>query len=264
MKSPSKRTKRLMAFAPALIVMCATAYVASGVSVVGTATGADAGVQATVAGSITTDAQLIDNANCTGAGSETDNAGAMLSGAAGDWANTLEQTNGCTLEFATNSAKGAVVTYNNAFNAIGDPDVFFCLDGDANLTDTVVTRDCSTDNTRAENAGDGVAIGNASDQFGLALTGLTGGGSADLQSGAYVAGAGLDGAGATATPVATPGTSDAVWYGITKASKGLCHTKLPDSTDAACTFKFGGSGEGATQASGRYYGRASFVITANP
>lgn len=263
MKPTRKRATRLLAFGPAFVMICVTAYVASGASVVGSATGAEAGVQATVTSSITSDADLINNANCTGAGSETDNAGASLSGGAGAWTTTLQQTDGCTLEFSTNSANGAVVTYNNAFDAAPDPDVFFCLDGDANLTDTVVARNCSADNTRAENAGSGVAIADGSDLFGLALTSLSGGGAADLQSGAYVAAAATDGPGATGAPVATPTTASPVWYGITKASQGLCHTKSSHVTEAACGFKFGGSGEGATQASGRYYGRAEITLTVN-
>jgi hypothetical protein len=35
-------------------------------------------------------------------------------------------------------------------------------------------------------------------------------------------------------------------------------------TSASCTFKLGGSGEGATQGAGTYYGRALLTITQNP
>ena len=175
MKSTRKRATRLMAFGPALVMICVTAYVASGASVVGSASAVStAGVTATVATAGSSDPDVSDP-SCAG---ETSAAGEAL---AAGWESALRTTGGCMLSFWTNDPQGATVSYANDF-ADG---TFFCIDTDPGVG---VTRDCSADNTRAENVAAGGAIANGDDEFGIALTGLSGGGNVTNGSGAVAAG----------------------------------------------------------------------------
>jgi hypothetical protein len=251
MKLPTKRTRRLLAFGPALVVICTTAYVASGVSVIGSASAVStAGVSGTVstAGSVDPD---VSDGSCTG---EQLAAGEALPGT---WESTLQTTNGCMLTFWTNNGSGATVSYAN--DNPGSP--FFCLDPTpGELIDT--DRVCGTDNQNVDDApvvAGGAAIANGSDRFGIALTAITGGaGGTDATNGS--------GAEPKGTVVASPGVADAVWWPITAAAQELCETTTSNTsgTLANCTFKMGGSGEGATQGAGPYYGRAVLTITQNP
>ncbi|MCW2921991.1 MAG: hypothetical protein JWL76_1865 [Thermoleophilia bacterium] len=243
MKPTRKRATRLMAFGPALVMICVTAYVASGASVVGSASAVStAGVQGTVstAGSADPD---VSSATCAGenaAGGEALGAG---------WESSLTMTNGCLLTFWTNNGNGATVNYADDYGGT----TFFCKDGTPGGT-ADATRICGTDNQNVDQVPAGGAIANGSDKFGIALTAVSGGGGA------------TNGTGATAAPVATPGVTDAVWWPIDAATRQLCKTTASNTsgTLANCTFKMGGSGEGATQGAGTYYGRALLTITQNP
>jgi hypothetical protein len=241
MKSSRKRMTRLLAFGPAFVMICVTAYVASGASVVGSASAVStAGVTGTVATAGSTDPDVTD-ATCTG---ENSVSGEAL---AATWTSTLQTTDGCKLSFWTNNATGATINYSDTFGAAAA--AFFCIDPTPG-TGTPGDRDCSTDAKRADDVPAGGAIGNASDKFGIALTSLGGGA--------------VNGTGATGTPVASPATTDAVWYPIS-ATAELCKTTVSNTsgTPADCTFKLGGSGE-ATQGAGTYYGNATLTITQNP
>ncbi|MCB0879817.1 MAG: hypothetical protein KDC46_12665 [Thermoleophilia bacterium] len=238
----TRRTRRLLAFGPALVAICITAYAASGVSVVGSASAVStAGVSGTVATAGSSDPDVSDG-SCSG---ETAVAGEALTAG---WESNLTTTNGCLLSFWTNNATGATVSYADDHGGT----TFFCLDPTPGVTPG--DRDCSADNKRVENAGSGVAIANGSDLFGIALTALSGGGGV------------TNGTEATGTPVVNPGTGDAVWWGITSSAQDLCTTTTSNTSGslANCTFKMGGSGEGATQGAGTYYGRAVLTISQNP
>jgi hypothetical protein len=241
MKSTRKRMTRLLAFGPALVLVCATAYVASGASVVSSATAVStAGVTGTVATAGSSDPDVTD-ASCAG---ETSVGGEAL---AATWTSTLQYTNGCLLSFWTNNATGAHVDYVDTFGAAAP--AAFCLDPTPGVA-TPGDRDCSTDAKRADDSGAGAAIANGGDAFGIALTALGGGAT--------------NGTGATAAPVANPTTASAVWYPIS-ATAELCKTTVSNTsgTPATCQFKIGGSGE-ATQGAGTYYGNATLTITPNP
>ena len=241
MKSTRKRMTRLLAFGPALVLVCTTAYVASGASVVSSATAVStAGVTGSVATAGSADPDVSD-ASCAG---ETSAGGEAL---AADWTSTLRYTDGCQLSFWTNNATGATVNYADTFGAAAA--AFFCLDPTPG-TATPGDRDCSTDPKRADDAGAGTAIANGSDAFGIALT--------------AVANGATNGTGATGAPVANPTTASAVWYPIS-ATAELCKTTTSNTsaTAATCQFKIGGSGE-ATQGAGTYYGNATLTITQNP
>lgn len=242
MKSPRKRTARLLAFGPALVMICVTAYVASGASVVGSATGATAGVEGTVATAGSSDPNVSD-ASCAG---EQTTAGEAL---AAGWEASLTQTDGCLLTYWTNNATGASVNYRDDHGGA----TFFCTDPTPG-TDPL-DRICGTDNRNVDNVLAGnTAIANGSDQFGIALTAVSGGGGATT------------GSGSTGTPVLAPTTASAVWWPITASAQQLCRTTSSNTstTLANCTFRLGGSGEGATQGAGTYYGRAALTITQNP
>lgn len=249
MKSPRKRTARLLAFGPALVMICVTAYVASGASVVGTATGAaTAGVSGTVATAGSSDPDVSD-ASCTG---ETSSGGEAL---AAGWESSLTQTNGCLLSFWTNNGTGATVNYADDHGGA----TFFCYDPTPG-NETTPDRQCGTDTRNVGNVLANSAIANGSDQFGIALTAVSAGTatSTDATNGA--------GAEPEASIVAAPTTTDAVWWPITAAAQELCKTTTSNTstTLASCTFRLGGSGEGPTQGAGTYYGRAALTITQNP
>lgn len=243
MKPTRKRATRLMAFGPALVMICVTAYVASGASVVGSASAVStAGVTGSVATAGSSDPD-VSSATCAG---ETSTTGEAL---AVGWESALTMTDGCDLTFWTNNGNGATVNYADDYGGT----TFFCIDGaPGGLADA--SRVCGTDNQNVGNVVAGGAIANGADAFGIALTAVSGGGGA------------TNGTGATGTPVATPTTADAVWWPITAATQQLCRTTTSNTstTLANCTFKLGGSGEGATQGAGSYYGRAVLTITQNP
>lgn len=242
MKPTRKRATRLMAFGPALVMICVTAYVASGASVVGSASAVStAGVTGTVATAGSSDPD-VSSGTCSG---ETSATGEAL---AAGWESALTMTDGCQLTFWTNNGNGATVNYADDYGGA----TFFCLDPTPGGTG--VGRVCGTDNQNVDNTPAAGAIANGSDRFGIALTAVSGGGGA------------TNGTGATGTPVATPGVADAVWWPITAATQQLCRTTGSNTsgTLANCTFKLGGSGEGATQGAGSYYGRAVLTITQNP
>lgn len=228
MKPSRKRVARLLAFGPAVIMVCVTAFVASGASIVGGATAASTvGVSGSVSSTFSTDPGL------TGCADET-----LTS-----FASAFAASNGCQISFTSNNATGAEVVFDNNNTGVGQSEAFFCSDADG--AGTTYTRSCSTDASRLENlVGKGNAI--AADTFGLALTAVGGGGSSLTTS----AGSGVSAA--DATPLAT----DLIWAGVPAqgAAVQLCSLAEPNSTTSTCDFVFGGQGEGATQGAGDYTG----------
>ncbi len=229
MKPTRKRATRLLAFGPALVLMCVTAYVASGASVVGSASAVStAGVTGTVstAGSADPD---VSSGTCAG---ETAVGGEAL---AANWETTLTMTNGCLLTFWTNNGNGATVNYVDDYGGT----TFFCKDG-APGGAADATRICGTDNQNVDNEGGDHLIANGGDEFGIALTALSG--------------PAVSGAHAAAVPVANPTTTDAVWWGVTNSARELCKTTSSNTsgTLANCTFKMGVSRERENQGAGSY------------
>lgn len=240
----SKRTK-LFAFTPALVVIGITAMTASGVSVVSGATAASTvGLSASVAAAGSSDPD-VSAGGCDGDGAASAEVRELLPTG---FESSLQMTDGCTLTFWTNNAKGATVLYANALAGAA----FLCVDPSYGTVPT--DRKCDP-NTSLANVPAAGAIANGTDKFGIALTATpTGGGGV------------VNGTGATATPVLTPTATDAVWYPVTATAQELCKTGTSNTstTLANCMFKLGGSGEGPTQGAGTYYGRAQLTITQNP
>ena len=212
MKSPlNKRVTRLLAFGPALVIILATAYVASGASVVGSASGSTVNITGSVASSVSTNATLT---GCADQDLATFEAG-------------FDQTDNCTVEFAANYATGAEVQFEDNNN--GNP-AFFCSDG---VVGAGGVRDCSVAGNRVENVGANAAITN--DTLGIALTALAGT-EVPTRGSAFIDAADVD---------ATPTAAEAIWYPITDADQELCFTTAPN-TSSLCTFRVGADGDAAT------------------
>lgn len=233
MKSLSKkRTSRLLAFGPALVMICATAFVASGVSVVGSATGASSTLDVT--GSVAAGMSVTPDTTsaCTG--------GTNAIAAIGDFSDGAYHQAGapCTISFATNSTNGAYVTIDDA-NAVP----FFCTASCAAASND------SVENVAA--AAGGSALGN--DNFGVALTAVGG-------TPAPVAGTNFE-----IDP--TPGTqtgAETIWAPVDAAPARMCETSALTTATQSCTFTFAVDGQGATQTAGSYTGTANILATANP
>jgi hypothetical protein len=237
------RRQKLLAAAPALVIGCMTIYVASGASVVGSATGASSvGVVGSVSTSFSADPGLTGGTGATGCSDES--VGITFKSAAGI-------SNGCTITFSSNNGTGSRVVFDN--NNAGAVD-FFCADpdrvdsngdgdvGDAGESDGAAARSCATDsNTVNDLIGTGNSLG--SEGFGIALKSLSG----DVGT---AAGGGVSAA--DPTPLAT----DSVWAGIPDngSAAALCTFGTAHATDSSCNFVFGALGKGATQGAGGYSG----------
>lgn len=236
MKSLSKkRTSRLLAFGPALVMICATTFVASGASVVGSATGASSTIDVTgnvAAGmSVTPDT----TSACTG--------GTNAIAAIGDFSDGAYHEAGapCTISFATNSTNGAYVTIDDA-----DAVPFFCTN-----SCTAGTND-SVENVAA--AAGGSALAN--DTFGAALLATTG-------TPKPVAGTNFENEELDGTPGVYNGATT-IWAPVDAAPSRICETTALTTATQGCTFTFGVDGQGATQTAGAYSGTANILATANP
>ncbi len=241
MKSSRKRFTRLMAFGPALVIVCVTAYAASGVSIVGSATGASTvGVTGSVGVAASADPDL------TGGDCADDGTNETLAAA---WATTGAFTDGCTITFYTNNTAGAEVLFEDDN---GSATNFFCGDADPTAGYQAGTRDCATDVNAVDNVA-GTAGGDpiTADTFGIGLTALGGGGSP-------AAGSGVEAAQAAAL-------ATAMWYPINSTQAQLCTSTAPNtsSTQTSCTFALAGQGEGVTQGAGDYLGTVRLTQQAN-
>jgi hypothetical protein len=224
MKTPrSKRVTRLLAFGPALVMISVTAWVASGASVVGTATGASTvGVTGTVSSSFSTDPGV--SGDCTG------------ESFAADFRTVARVTDGCTISFSSNNSTGANVVFENDNAGAVD---FFCADPDGAGPQP---RSCAVDgNTVNDLVGSGNAL--TAEGFGIALKSV--GGDAGTARGA-----GISALNASATP------STAAWSGIPDQGSAveLCDIPGANATTSTCNFAFGALGKGATQGAGDYSG----------
>ena len=229
MKSPrSKRITRLMAFGPALVVICVTAYAASGVSLVGSATGASTvGVTGTVSTSFSTDPTTTTGGGPTACDDES----------VGSFASAFVASNGCTLTWSSNNGTGSEIVFENDNAGAVD---FFCGDPDGA---GALPRDCTTNSNTVD---DLVGTGNtlATEGFGLAL--VSTGGDAGT----------TNGAGVSAAFGSVPAATDAVWAGIPDqgSSVRMCSIPGPNATNSNCNFVFGALGKGGVQGAGDYSG----------
>lgn len=229
MKTPhSKRATRLLAFGPALVMISVTAWVASGASVVGTATGASTvGVTGTVSTSFSTDPGVTGGGGATGCTGESVGSG---------FATVAGVSDGCTISFSSNNATGANVVFDN--NNAGAVD-FFCADPDGA---GALPRSCATDgNTVNDLVGPGNAL--TAEGFGIALKSV--GGDAGTARGA-----GISALNAGASAAA------ASWSGIPDQGSAveLCDFPGANATTSTCNFAFGALGKGGTQGAGDYSG----------
>jgi hypothetical protein len=233
------RRQKLIAFAPALVVGCMTAFVASGASIVPGATASSVNISGTVGGSVITDATP------TGAGCP-DVAGTRTFDVGSSWYNTPVTTFGagvCTIAFRTNGGSGAEVRMQNA-NAADPATQVFCNDPSG-----AAPRDCASGNVDNV-SGTGQTLSGGADRFGIALVDAAG-------AAGNAAGAGVGG-----IEDATPNAADASWAPIPDngASTVLCATTGPNpGADATCDFAIGVHGEGAGQASGAYSAAINFA-----
>lgn len=235
MKPTQKRTMRLLAFGPALVVIFATAYVASGVSVVGSASGVSTvGVAGTVASTFSTDPGVTGGLGATGCADES--VGSTFKTAAGI-------SNGCTITFSSNNGTGSEVVFEN--NNVGAVD-FFCADPDGG---GVLPRSCATNqNTVDDLVGSGNTL--ATEGFGLALVSTAGGDGA-------TAGTGVSAADPTPTDI------EGIWAGIPDNGSAVQLCRYGSANTAAgssCNFVFGALGKGVTQGAGDYTG--TMLLTA--
>jgi hypothetical protein len=227
MKSTRKRTMRLMAFGPALVMVCIAAYAASGVSVVSSATGASTvGVAGSVTSTFSADPGLTGGTGPLACGDES----------VGAFASTAGMSDGCQVSFSSNNGTGSHIVFEND-QAGAVP--FFCGDPDGA---GALPRDCSTAaNTVSNLTGTGNQL--TADSFGLALMAI--GGDAGV-----VAGSGVS------APNAAPGATDNVWAGIPAQGSAaeLCRFPGAHTTNTTCQFKFGALGKGGVQGAGDYTG----------
>lgn len=242
-RPPMSRRHKLLAAAPALVVIGITALTASGLSVVTGATAASTvGVTGTVATAGSADPEITNpGADCADDGTNETLA---------NFGTNFAATDGCRVDFYTNNVDGAEVLFEDDFGAAG---AFFCSDGDPTAGIQMGTRSCATDLGRLDNVpAQGSTILSSSDRFGLALMTAAGGGTVAAGSG-------------VSAPDATPDGTEAIWSPIDTTQRQLCTTSTPNTsgTLANCQFAFGGAGEGAGQGSGDYYGRIRLTIQQN-
>jgi hypothetical protein len=224
----SKRSMRLLAFGPALVIACVTAYAASGVSVVGSATGASTvGVTGTVGSTFSTDPGVTGGNGATGCADET--VGTSFASSAGI-------SNGCTITWSSNNGTGSEVVFENDNAGAVD---FFCADPDGA---GALPRDCSTDaNTVDDLTGNGNDL--TGQGFGIALVSTAGGDGATAGSGVSAADS-------------SPDASESIWAGVPDQGSAaqLCSYGGANSTTSSCNFVFGALGKGGTQGAGDYTG----------
>ena len=236
----TKRTTKLLAFAPALLMIGITAVVASGVSIVSGATAASTvAVTGNVGSSLSTSPGVTGGAGAEGCGDE----------ALAAFATNFAASNGCTITFSSNNVNGAAVVFENNNVGVGQSEAFFCSDG---VDGVGGVRSCATDTGRLDDlVGSGNTIAASDDAFGIALADAKG--DAATVAGSGVAGefaiGGLDG-------------TDAAWSGIPAngAAVQLCRIPQPNGgSNSECQFAFGGAGEGGTQGAGDYTGTLSLT-----
>lgn len=225
-----KRTKKMLAFTPALIAICATAYVASGVSVVGSATGASTvDVSGTVGSSFSADPDV---------------SGCAAQSVGGSFATAAAMSAACPIKFSSNNGTGSELVFEN--DNVATDLAFFCADPDRDDSVPIngpLARDCSAAGNRVEDA-TAAPQAIASNRFGLALESVTG------DTG------GLGGTG-VAAPDSSPTTGESIWVGVPDLASPaqMCRYPGPNtSTGTTCTFRFGAQGQGATQGAGHYTG----------
>ncbi len=155
----TSRRHKLLAAAPALVVIGITALAASGLSLISGATAASTvGVTGTVASSFSTSPTTTGGGGATGCADE--DLGPNFRSAA-------IASNGCTISFSSNNATGSQVVFENDNAGAVD---FFCGDPDGA---GALPRDCATDgNTVNDLVGSGNTL--ASEGFGIALKSVGG------------------------------------------------------------------------------------------
>jgi hypothetical protein len=236
MKNIRSRRARLLAFAPALVCIGVTAFVASGASLVsGASAVTSVNVTGTVSTTLATDPVITGGGGATGCADET-----LASG----FASAFRVSNGCQVSINSNGLNGVSVLMDNNNAAANDANGFFCVDADGAGAGA---RDCGTvgnQEARLDNVTGVNQTVNAADTFGVTLMAVAGSGSPAA------------GTGAPTLSGATPTAAAAVWNEIPDngAATQLCRTAGPNTTDATCQFAFGGQGSGATQSSGDYSG----------
>lgn len=245
--TPATRTKKtstrakLLAFAPALLAIGATAFVASGVSLVPGATASTVSVSGTVTTSLASDPTIPVDTGCPGASGGTS---ATATAFPAGWESTPSFIGGstttkCTIQFEGNTR--AEVLFKNDF--AGDAKSF-CNDPDGA---GAAARSCASGGV-SDVGGGGTLTG--SDQFGIALSAL---------SGPAAAGASM------AAPAASNASAN-MWRPVpTNAAAGtrLCATAAANvGTPALCSFALGVNGTGGTQPSGTYSAVINFTTIA--
>jgi hypothetical protein len=230
MRTKSKRSTKLLAFAPALVIIGITAITASGLSVVSGATASTVNIDGSVSGNVSTNADPDtlgpSETNCT---DET---------LGSSFATVDAFTSGCQLAFATNYGPGAEIIFDN--NNVGDA-AFFCNDPDGAAA---LPRACASGSLGADD-GDGVL---EAGEVGLQLQHVAGDGGNAAGSDVTLGAGGAAGAATIADPIAS----------INDTDRQLCATTGP-STNSTCRFTVAGRGTGATQASGDYTGTIRFT-----
>jgi hypothetical protein len=221
------RRHKLLAFAPALVVIGITAAVASGISLVPGAGAASSTI--TIDGSVSAGMSVSPDTTTACAGSSTISFGDFTLG------NPVVSGSTCTVSFATNSTNGANVTIDDA-----DAAPFFCTGA------CTAASNLSVENVAA-NAG-GTAL--TDDTFGVAVK--------------ATAGTPAPAAGANFTINGTPTTGAAIWGPIAAAPSNLCSTIAVTSVTQSCSFVFGLDGQNSTNTPGSYGGTANVLATANP
>ncbi|MCW2949215.1 MAG: hypothetical protein JWN41_228 [Thermoleophilia bacterium] len=227
---------RYLVFVPALLCIGATAFIASGASLVpGASAVSTVSITGNIGSSFSTDPTVSGGAGATGCADET----------LTTFAAAFAASNGCTITFNTNNVNGATVAMDNNYSGANDANGFFCVDPDVAGP---AARNCGAAGAGGTEARvDNVAAVNStitSDTFGVALMSVGG-------SGGTAAGTGAP------TVNAAPVAATAAWNPIPANGAGsqLCHSTGPNTAvDSTCQFKFGGQGSGASQAAGDYSG----------
>jgi hypothetical protein len=224
------RRHKLLAFAPALVVIGITAAVASGISVI---PGASAANTVQVNGTVTASMSVSSDTNTAACGGGTPG---ILS--VGDFSDGAFHASGgaCTITYATNDPTGAHVTISDS-----DAAPFFCT-----ASCTAATND-SVENPAGTPGGAALA----DDQFGVSLTSMSG-------TPAPTKGANY------AAPDASPTGAEAIWAPVTPATATVCTTSAATTVNETCGVTFGVDGQGATQTAGNYTGTANFVAVTGP
>jgi hypothetical protein len=223
------RRHKLLAFAPALVVIGITAAVASGISLVPGAGAASSTI--TIDGSVSAGMSVTPDTTAACAGSSTVSFGDFTTGA------PVVSGSGCTVSFATNSTNGANVSIDDT-----DAAPFFCTGA------CTAASNLSVENVAANAVTHGTAL--SDDTFGVAVTGT--------------AGTPAPAAGANFTIDGTPTAAEAIWGPVAAAPSNLCETTAVTSVTQSCSFAFGLDGQNSTNTPGAYGGTANVLATANP